>query len=248
MATLWAGIRNNFRENFATNQAAVLVDRDDDSFYTRWKTIQKLVLKYTSFYDQVQNGPSPSGSGPNEMIDRADVLFEKDVEPKFKSMLEVSAIKAKGKRKAINSLAVENDVDEVRPIGRKKEKRLASGEGLKAASESRSAKNIELLLECNRERIRLLQMTREDEIMKKNIYSVDDLDYRELLIAQKKRILARMWEEERRLQKESESSLLREAEKDEDWSDVEVPEEVREGVEAGGDEVGEKEEVDEEVD
>ena len=68
MATLWAGIRNNFRENFATNQAAVLVDRDDDSFYTRWKTIQKLVLKYTSFFDQVQNGPSPSGSGPNEMV------------------------------------------------------------------------------------------------------------------------------------------------------------------------------------
>ena len=195
------------------------------------------------------------------------MLFEKDVgkrfnlrhcwkilrsEPKFKSMLEVSAIKAKGKRKAINSLAVEDDVDEVRPIGRKKEKRLASGEGLKAASEIRSAKNIELLLECNRERIRLLQMTREDEIMKKDIYSVDDLDYRELLIAQKKGILARMLEEERRLQKESESSLLREAEKDEDGSDVEVPEEVREEVreevEVGGEEVGEEEEVDEEVD
>ncbi|KAG2209722.1 hypothetical protein INT47_001868 [Mucor saturninus] len=109
----WENIADDFIINHVKRYKTPPKERCWSSHRVRFTAIAKSVSNFSGFYQTCMNGPSPSGSGPKDMILKS--------REKWKNRLEIAEIKAKGKgKKAALSLSAEDTSDEVRPMGRKK--------------------------------------------------------------------------------------------------------------------------------
>ncbi|KAG2191440.1 hypothetical protein INT47_002568 [Mucor saturninus] len=134
----WQNIADDFDINYVKRYKTHPKERCWSSHRVQLTAIAKSVSKFSGFYQTSMNGPSPSGSGPEDMIHRAMEMYRANPNEKkgfqflhlykilescekWKNRLQIAEIKAKGKgKKAALILSAEDTSDEVRPMGRTK--------------------------------------------------------------------------------------------------------------------------------